>query len=537
MKKTLLFVFAFALTSLTITNTFAQNIGINATGDAPDASAMLDIDAQSKGLLIPRVSLTGLNAATPISTPTTSLLVYNTATAGVGTNAVTPGYYFWDGTAWVRFQTGTPPAGTEHNTLNAAYNQGGPGQGRIITADNGAVEINGTTATANGRALSISQSSNNAFGIGIVHSGTGPALGATATKTSNAYAVIEAETNSSTENNAAIFGSSIGASYGLKGQVAATASGKAGVNGINLRTSGGYGVIGLGYAGVVGQGTVSSLEGFGVHGSTTKGVGVQGETNDLSHSGIVGLNHGLISTGSGAGVMGEGNIGVKGQTTNGLGYGILGVNQSTSPTYNNIGVGGEGWVGVYGKSLDASGYGVYSDGNFAASGTKSFVIDHPSDPENKMLKHFCMESPEVLNLYRGNIVLDQNGEAIVSLPEYFESINTNFSYNLTPIGAAVNLFIKEKINNGQFKIAGGNPNMEVSWTVYAERNDVYLQKNPNAKAIEVEKRQKGQYIHPELYGQPEEKSMFPANKMQKTIKLKDENSANSGLKEDIKLKK
>jgi hypothetical protein len=64
---------------------------------------MLDIVSTDKGLLIPRVALTTLNAAGPITTPLTSLLVYNTATAGVSPNNVIPGYYYWDGTKWVAF--------------------------------------------------------------------------------------------------------------------------------------------------------------------------------------------------------------------------------------------------------------------------------------------------------------------------------------------------------------------------------------------------------------------------------------------------
>lgn len=86
------------------TSTYAQNVGINATGATPDASAMLDIVSANRGLLVPRVALTSTNAAGPIAAPTTSLLVYNTATAGAGLTAVTPGYYYWDGAAWVRFQ-------------------------------------------------------------------------------------------------------------------------------------------------------------------------------------------------------------------------------------------------------------------------------------------------------------------------------------------------------------------------------------------------------------------------------------------------
>lgn len=88
----------------------AQNIGINVNGAAPDASALLDIDATAlpaankKGLLVPRVALTATNVAAPVVAPAASLLVYNTNTAGVAPNNVTPGYYYWDG-AWVRFAT------------------------------------------------------------------------------------------------------------------------------------------------------------------------------------------------------------------------------------------------------------------------------------------------------------------------------------------------------------------------------------------------------------------------------------------------
>lgn len=81
---------------------FSQNIGINATGAAPNASAGLDVDFTNKGLLVPRVALTATNAAGPIAAPTTSLLVYNTATAGAAPNNVYPGYYYWNGAAWVR---------------------------------------------------------------------------------------------------------------------------------------------------------------------------------------------------------------------------------------------------------------------------------------------------------------------------------------------------------------------------------------------------------------------------------------------------
>lgn len=91
---------------------FSQNIGINSTGATPAASAMLDISSTNSGLLIPRVALTATNAAGPITSPATSLLVYNTATAGTTPNNVIPGYYYWNGTGWVSFSTATNTAWT-----------------------------------------------------------------------------------------------------------------------------------------------------------------------------------------------------------------------------------------------------------------------------------------------------------------------------------------------------------------------------------------------------------------------------------------
>lgn len=84
----------------------AQNIGINGTGANAHPSALLDIDAiatPSLGILIPRISLQAINVSSPISSPATSLLVYNTATAGTGSLSVVPGYYYWNGTNWVAF--------------------------------------------------------------------------------------------------------------------------------------------------------------------------------------------------------------------------------------------------------------------------------------------------------------------------------------------------------------------------------------------------------------------------------------------------
>ena len=81
--------------------------GIGTT--TPNTSAKLDITATDKGFLPPRVALTGTNVFTPITGTAASadgLLIYNTATAGTAPNNVVPGYYYWNGSAWIQIAGG-----------------------------------------------------------------------------------------------------------------------------------------------------------------------------------------------------------------------------------------------------------------------------------------------------------------------------------------------------------------------------------------------------------------------------------------------
>ncbi len=470
----------FVLNFVLCAGVLAQNVGIGTT--TPHASALLDLQSTTQGLLIPRVTLLATtNGTSPVNTPATGLLVYNSG------GSIENGFYYWDGGEWVLVGSGGGSTGC--STLDEAYDCGGAGAGRVITADAGSVEIVSTSVL---KPLLVRNSGANVFCISAEHSNTGVALAAGSTNAANTYSTIQATTNSSSGVVSAILGSSTGLAYGVTGQIEAGATGSAGVYGSNLRTTGGHGVFGMGVNGVVGQ--TNYLQGFGVYGINTASLG----------------------SGDGPGVYGVGQTGVYGQTTNGQYYGIYGENISSSLVDNNIGVAGWGWVGVFGQD-DGTGFGVYSDGDFGCSGLKSFVIDHPLDPENKILKHFCAESPEVLNIYRGNVVLNENGEAEVNLPEYFSEININFSYYLTPIGgAAPELHVKEEVNGNSFVIGGGVENLKVSWVLYAERNDKYVQGNPNSKQVEVEKRKKGTYIRPELFEQTENKGMFYKEKHQST---------------------
>jgi hypothetical protein len=85
---------------------FAQT-GIGTT--TPNASAKLDVSATDRGFLPPRVALTATNAFSPItgtSSAAAGLLIYNTATAGTAPTNVVPGYYYWNGTAWIQIAPG-----------------------------------------------------------------------------------------------------------------------------------------------------------------------------------------------------------------------------------------------------------------------------------------------------------------------------------------------------------------------------------------------------------------------------------------------
>jgi hypothetical protein len=182
---------------------------------------------------------------------------------------------------------------------------------------------------------------------------------------------------------------------------------------------------------------------------------------------------------------------------------------------------GAGWIlqGVSGSagtnvvfSVDANGNGVLA-GNLSitgniSKGSGSFKIDHPLDPANKYLEHSFVESPDMMNIYNGLVVLDTKGESSVTLPDYFQALNSDFRYQLTAIGApGPNLYVAEEIAGNHFKIAGGKPGAKVSWQVTGIRQDAYAK----AHRINVEEdkpeQQRGRYLHPELFGATKEEAI------------------------------
>jgi hypothetical protein len=155
---------------------------------------------------------------------------------------------------------------------------------------------------------------------------------------------------------------------------------------------------------------------------------------------------------------------------------------------------------------------VVVNGDFTAVGVKLFTMDHPLDPTNKTLMHAAAESNEVINFYSGNVTTDATGKAIVSLPDYFEAINKDFRYQLTVIGGTfAQAIISKEVSNNKFEIATNQPNVKVSWEVKGVRNDAHMRKFPFVAVEEKSATQKGLYIDPAAYNQPESKRVSYSN--------------------------
>jgi hypothetical protein len=307
--------------------------------------------------------------------------------------------------------------------------------------------------------------------------------------------------------------------------------------------------------------------GYGVSGKSSSGNGVYGLSQSNDGYGVVGENkssvgYGVYGKSNGIGVYGEGNFanGVYGKSSSGngvyglssSGYGMYGYSQTgaaivgvSNDHYGVVG-GSSNSAGLYGQSVND--YAAILDGKVKVTGNLekaggSFKIDHPLDPANKYLCHSFVESPDMKNVYDGVVVLDRKGKAEIELPDWFSALNKDFRYQLTAIGApGPNLYIAEEIseatttitkssnnsssnnnnNNSHFKIAGGTSGMKVSWQVTGIRKDPWA----NANRIQVEEdkpdKERGYYLHPDVYGQPEENGishlLFPKDKREEVAR-------------------
>jgi hypothetical protein len=145
-------------------------------------------------------------------------------------------------------------------------------------------------------------------------------------------------------------------------------------------------------------------------------------------------------------------------------------------------------------------------GNVDVSGTltasnKQFIIDHPVDPENRVLVHASVESSERLVTYSGNVTCDDAGEARVQLPDWLEPLATDFRFQLTCIGGHASVFVAGEIEDGAFVIAGGAAGLRVSWQVTGVRHDAWARANVLEVEVDKPEPERGFYHDPEAFGQ------------------------------------
>lgn len=293
----------------------------------------LDITSTTDGLLIPRIALTNTTTATVI-TPTASELVYNTASV----NDVTPGYYYWDGTKWLRLQAG--PKDAWNLTGNAATTAAN----YVGTSDGVALKL-ATVGAERMRILTTGQ---------VVVNNTGAPAATDRFSVYNTAATDFAINGYSTSTGVGVYGQNTATGYGVYGLNNSTGIA---VLGQNLST--GAGVLGItngaASAGVFGRADVAG--GAGTYGTSNGAgaIGVFGNASANLSNGVYGQSSGTNGTGVYGYASNTGGDGVIGEATQAGRFGVYGINDNATG------------YGVYGDAAGATGYGVY--GNAIGSGT------------------------------------------------------------------------------------------------------------------------------------------------------------------------
>jgi hypothetical protein len=176
-----------------------------------------------------------------------------------------------------------------------------------------------------------------------------------------------------------------------------------------------------------------------------------------------------------------------------------------------IGVDASGDIGIRATGRVAGQF----NGNVTISGTLSkggggFTIDHPLDPEHKFLSHSFVESPEMTNLYTGRVTTGADGLAWVQLPDYFEALNRDVSYQLTTVGGAASVSIAEEVSGNRFAIRSDPPEVTVCWLVTGVRQDPWADANRIVAEADKPEHATEKYLHPDAYGVAEDRGIFGA---------------------------
>jgi hypothetical protein len=242
--------------------------------------------------------------------------------------------------------------------------------------------------------------------------------------------------------------------------------------------------------------SISPLEdvvsGTGVRGiGGNVGVYAQAQANSADGE-VIGTYSTAFSLDTAYGVYGLAST-YDGSILAGAKYGVVGLAEGGDVNYGVFGVGGVAFTTSYAGYFNGD---VQVVGSLAKS-AGTFKIDHPLDPANKYLYHSFVESPDMMNVYNGNAVTHANGYVTVTLPDYFESLNKDFRYQLTVMGGTfAQAIISKKVAGNKFQIRTSEPNTEVSWQVTGIRQDAYANAHRVQPEVEKEPGNKGKYLNP-----------------------------------------
>lgn len=349
-------------------------------------------------------------------------------------------------------------------------------------------------------------------------------------------------------DRAAIWGEHLGSGLGY-GVVGVTQSGHA----VRGQSFNGQGVLGIGTSvGVEAVGTATGGMGLFAHvdGSSSatairaiaaNGKGLDVTSNNDNAIRATAVNADVIEVSS----TSKSRAGLYAHYDNASqdGYGVYASARAGTAVYGKSS-GGDAIVSVSSKSgasglyssFDGSedrGNAAYFDGRVEVNGTLaksagSFKIDHPLDPANKVLQHSFVESPDMMNVYNGNVVTDAKGEAVVTLPDYFQALNRDFRYQLTPIGQFAQAIVAKEVENNRFVIQTDKPSVKVSWQVTGIRQDAYARSHPIVVEAEKPAAEKGYYLNPVELGQPASTSV---NWVRRPEMMKQREAEKAGLSE------
>ncbi len=277
-------------------------------------------------------------------------------------------------------------------------------------------------------------------------------------------------------------------------------------------------------------------EGVGVYGQSKAGAAIRGVSTGSGpailgepfDTGLAGQFLGpveikgpvrVVSTSQPIAVYGETSFsdgfGVYGAAGGPNSAGVFGFNSDSAAIWGRI-MGGAG-AAIYGENFGTGFAGrfvgpVLVQGSMIVQGTLqkssgTFKIDHPLDPANKFLSHSFVESPDMMNIYNGNVTTDATGSVTVTLPDYFEVLNRDFRYQLTVLGQFAQAIVSREIAGNSFEIHTDKPGVKVSWQVTGIRQDAYAQAHPIVVEEPKPAEEQGLYLFPAGFGAGEEKQI------------------------------